>query len=99
MSPSEHGPAGPQMKREGDGEEQEASRLSREALEKSRVAYREYTEAYERWQAAGSPADKRIGVDASWLKYTEAYNDYLEIYRKNVGTLGYQERPYPVQHM
>lgn len=97
MPKYESGPGSPLF--EGTEEErQEALRSSAEALEKSKAAYHRYLEAYQSWQETGIAADGKKTVDDTWLKYTEAYNDYLEIYRKSVGTLGYQEKPYPQRH-
>lgn len=79
-------------------EKQEAMRLSAEALERSKAAHQLYLEAYQAWQKTGFLADGKDAVVATWLKYTEAFNDYLGIYQKGGGTLGDHEKPYPQRH-
>ena len=96
MGRFEDGSKGSQGMAEKD--RQEALRLSREALEKSQATYHLYLEAYQAWQETGILANGKNAVDDTWLKYTETYNDYLEIYQKGAGMPGHQERPYPKRH-
>ncbi|MFZ2300043.1 MAG: hypothetical protein WAW00_02835 [Candidatus Moraniibacteriota bacterium] len=96
MSTFEDGSMGRQERTEE--EKREALRLSAEALEKSKAAYHLYLEAYQAWQETGTAANGKNAVDDMWLQYTEAYNDYLAIYRTGTGTHGYQEKPSPKRH-
>lgn len=85
---------------EGTEEErQQAEQVAEEAWKVSDRAHEEYMQAFNRWQDGNCQVGEKTPVEETWLRYTEAYNQYLEVHRGSAGKYGGQPKPpYLQQH-